>query len=133
MMKILTKVIFSLLILAGCSKSNKVEFSLSHVQPETSFSLPPIEQCDSFSIVPPYLNMDSLHNVEIPDNIRDVCEEMLVNDGVTTLLFYHKDSVVAYATMQRSIADFASFDVSKKYSIGQQLFLNKERKVIVNH
>ena len=77
--------------------------------------------------------MDSLHNVEIPDNIRDVCEEMLVNDGVTTLLFYHKGNVVAYAIMQRSIADFASFDVSKKYSIGQQLFLNKERKVIVNH
>ena len=74
-MKILIKAIFSLLILAGCSKSNKVEFSLSYVQPETSFSLPPIEQCDSFSIVPPYLNMDSLHNVVIPDNIRDVCEK----------------------------------------------------------
>ena len=132
-MRILIKAIFSLLIFSGCSKSNKVEFLLSHVQPETSFSLPPREQCDSFSIVPPYLNMDSLHNVEIPDNIRDVCEEMLVNDGVTTLLFYHKDSVVAYATTQRSIADFASFDVSKKYSIGQQLFLNKERKVIINH
>lgn len=77
--------------------------------------------------------MDSLHNVEIPDNIRYVCKEMQVNDMITTLLFYRKGSVVAYAIMQRSIADFASFDASKKYSIGQQLFLNKERKVIVNH
>ena len=133
MTKVLTIVIFSLLILSGCSKNKKVELSLSHVQPESSFSLPPIEQCDSFSIVPPYLNMDSLHNVEIPDNIRYVCEEMLVNDRITTLLFYHKGSVVAYAIMQRSIADFASFDASKKYSIEQQLFLNKERKVRVNH
>ena len=132
-MRILIKAIFSLLIFSGCSKSNKVEFLLSHVQPETSFSLPPIEQCDSFSIVPPYLNMDSLHNVEIPDDIRYVCKETLVNDRITTLLFYHKGSVVAYAIMQRSIADFASFDASKKYSIRQQLFLNKERKVIVNH
>lgn len=133
MIKILTKTIFSLLILSGCSKNNKVEISLSHVQPESSFSLPPIEQCDSFSIVTPYLNMDSLHNVEIPDDIRYVCEEMQVNDRITTLLFYHKGNVVAYAIMQRSIADFASFDASKKYSIRQQLFLNKERKVIVNH
>lgn len=125
--------IFSLLILSGCSKNNKVELSLSHVQPESSFSLPPIEQCDSFSIVPPYQNIDSLHNLEIPDDIRYVCEEMQVNDRITTLLFYHKGSVVAYAIMQRSIADFASFNASKKYSIRQQLFLNKERKVIVNH
>jgi lipoprotein len=133
MMKILIKAIFFLLILSGCSKNKKVELSLSHVQPESSFSLPPIEQCDSFSVVPPYLNMDSLHNVEIPDDIRYVCKEMQVNDRITTLLFYRKGSVAAYAIMQRSIADFASFDASKKYSIRQQLFLNKERKVIVNH
>ena len=49
------------------------------------------------------------------------------------LLFYHKDSVVAHAVMERSVADFASFDISKRYSIRQQLFLNKEHKVIVNH
>ena len=49
------------------------------------------------------------------------------------ILFYHKDSVVAYTVMERSVADFTSFDVSKKYSIRQQLFLNKERKVIVAH
>ena len=125
--------IFSLLILLGCSKNSKVEFSLSHVKPETSFSLPPMSQCDSFSIIPPYQNMDSLRNVEIPDDIRNVCEKTLVNDGMTMILFYHKDSVVEYAVMERSAADFASFDVSKKYSIRQQLFLNKERKVIVNH
>jgi len=49
------------------------------------------------------------------------------------LLFYHKNSVVAHAVMERSVADFASFDVSKKYSIRQQFFLNKEHKVIVDH
>ena len=52
---------------------------------------------------------------------------------MTMILFYHKDSVVAYTVMERSVADFTSFDVSKKYSIRQQLFLNKERKVIVAH
>ncbi len=124
---------FSLLILLGCSKSSKVELSLSHMKPETSFSLPPIAQCDSFSIIPPYQNMDSLRNVEIPDDIRNVCEKTLVNDGMTMLLFYHKDSVVSYAVMERSVADFASFDVSKKYSMRQQLFLAKERKVIAVH
>ena len=124
---------FSLLLLLGCSKNSKVELSLSHVKPETSFSLPPMPQCDSFSIIPPYQNMDSLRNVKIPDDIRDVCEQTLVNDGMTMLLFYHKDSVVEYAVMERSVADFASFDVSKKYSIRQQLFLDKERKVIVDH
>ena len=122
--------IFSFL---SCSKSSKVELSLSHVKPETSFSLPPMPQCDSFSIIPPYQNMDSLRNVEIPDNIRNVCEKTLINDGITMLLFYHKDSVVEYAVMERSVADFASFDISKKYSIRQQLFLDKERKVIVAH
>ena len=70
---------------------------------------------------------------QIPDDIRNVCEKTLVNDGMTMLLFYHKDSVVEYAVMERSVADFASFDVSKKYSIRQQLFLDKERKVIVAH
>lgn len=90
-------------------------------------------QCDSFSIIPPYQNMDSLRNVEIPDDIRNVCEKTLVNDGMTIILFYHKNSVVEYAVMERSAADFASFDVSKKYSIRQQLFLDKERKVIVDH
>ena len=49
------------------------------------------------------------------------------------LLFYHKDSVVAHAVMEHSVADFASFDVFKKYSMRQQLFLNKEHKVIVAH
>lgn len=125
--------IFSLLLLLGCSKSSKVELSLSYVKPETSFSLPPMPQCDSFSIIPPYQNMDSLRNVEIPDGIRNVCRKTLVNDGITMLLFYHKDSVVAHAVMERSVADFASFNVSKKYSIRQQLFLDKERKVIVDH
>ena len=68
-------IIFSLLILLGCSTSSKVELSLSHVKPETSFSLPQIAQCDSFSIIPPYQNMDSLRNVEIPDDIRNVCKK----------------------------------------------------------
>ncbi len=77
--------------------------------------------------------MDSLRNVEIPDGIRNVCKQTLVNDGMTMLLFYHKNSVVEYAVMERSVADFASFDVSKKYSIRQQFFLNKEHKVIVDH
>ena len=122
-----------MLILLGCSKNSKVEFSLSHVKPETSFSLPSMPQCDSFSIIPPYQNIDSLRNVEIPDDIRNVCKNTLVNDGITMLLFYHKDSVVSYAVMERSVADFASFDISKKYSIRQQFFLNKERKVIVVH
>lgn len=131
MLKKTINILLPLLILSGCSESNKVEFSLSHVQPETSFFLPPVEQCDSFSIVPPYLNMDSLHNMEIPDDIRDACEEILVNDGITMIFFYHKDNVVAYAIMQRSIADFASFDASKKYPIKQQLFLNKDRKATV--
>ena len=99
--------IFSLLILLGCSKSSKVELSLSHVKPEISFSLPQIAQCGSFSIIPPYQNMDSLRNVEIPDGIRNVCKQTLVNDGMTMLLFYHKNSVVEYAVMERSVADFA--------------------------
>ena len=77
--------------------------------------------------------MDSLRNVEIPDDIRNVCEKTLVNDGMTMILFYHNDSVVAHAVMERSVADFASFDVSKKYSTRQQLFLDKERKVIIDH
>jgi len=122
-----------LLILLGCSKSPKVELSLSHVKSETSFSLPPMPQCDSFSIIPPYQNMDNLRNVEIPDDIRNICKNTLVNVGMTMMLFYHKESVVSYAVMERSVADFASFDVSKKYSMRQQLFLTKERKVIVVH
>ena len=77
--------------------------------------------------------MDSLRNVEIPDGIRNVCKQTLVNDGMTMLLFYHKNSVVEYAVMERSVADLASFDVSKKYSIRQQFFLNKDRKVIIAH
>ena len=131
--KVLVGMIFFPLIFSSCTKSEKVEFTLSHVNPGTSFSLPPIERCDSFSVVPPFFDMDRLNNVEMLHDIRDVCEEMLIRDEVTTLLFYHKSRVVAYTVMQRSIADFASFDASKKYSIGQQLFLNKERKVIINH
>ena len=82
----------------------------------------PLRETAAFTFVPVF-----------SDDIRNVCEQTLANDKIAMILFYHKDSVVAHAVMERSVADFASFDVSKKYSIRQQLFLDKERKVIVAH